>query len=87
MCVLHYVEDVEDVGLVLQRRTLSQLPHQRCKVRVAMRVSRKVQISSTVGLQRDFSDLCISLNSQGNVYVIIINNKLRLRCQTRTPTY
>lgn len=59
VCVLHYVEDVEDVGLVLQRRTLSQLPHQRCKVGVALRVPRKVQISGAVGLHRDIRDLCI----------------------------
>lgn len=51
--VLHHVKDVEYVSLVLQSWTLFQLPHQRCKVRVALRVSRQVQISSTMGLVRD----------------------------------
>lgn len=53
MSVLHYVKDVEYVSLVLQSRTLFQLPHQCCKVCVALRVPRQVQISSTVGLVRD----------------------------------
>lgn len=51
--VLHYVENVEDVSLVLQSGTLFQLPHQRRKVCIALRVSRQVQISSTVELVRD----------------------------------
>ena len=55
MSLLHYVEDVENVGLVLQSRTLLQLPHQRCEVCVALRVSRQVQISNTVGLLKDVS--------------------------------
>lgn len=50
---LHYVKDVEDVSLVLQSWTLFQLPHQCCKVCVALGVSRQVQISSTVGLMRN----------------------------------
>lgn len=55
MSLLHYVKDVEYVSLVLQSWTLFQLPHQHCKVCVALRVSRQVQISSTVGLVRDVS--------------------------------
>lgn len=51
--VLHDIKDVEDVSLVLQSWTLFQLPHQRSKVRVALRVPRQVQISSTVGLEMD----------------------------------
>lgn len=50
MSVLHYIENVEDVSLVLQSGTLFQLPHQCRKVCVALRVSRQVQISSTVEL-------------------------------------
>lgn len=52
VAVLHHVEDVEDVRLVLQSRTLFQLPHQRCEVGVALRVSRQVQVGSTVGLEK-----------------------------------
>lgn len=53
MSVLHDVKDVEKVSLVLQRGALLQLPNQSCKVCVALRVLRQVQISTTVGLSRD----------------------------------
>lgn len=53
MSVLHYVKDVEYVSLVLQSWTLFQLPHQRCKVCVALRIPRQVQLGSTVRLVGD----------------------------------
>lgn len=48
--ILHHIEDVEYVSLVLQSRTLFQLPHQCCKIGVALRVPWQMQISSTEGL-------------------------------------
>lgn len=50
--VLHHVEDVEQVSLVLQGWTLLQLPNQGCKVCVALRVLRQVQLSRSVRLSR-----------------------------------
>lgn len=67
MSVLHYIKDVEYVGLVLQRRTLFELPHQRCKVCVPLRVSGQVQVSSTVGLEREVGVRLNTLHSNTDV--------------------